>query len=401
MRVLHVIPAVARRYGGPSAAVLQMCRALGEAGHDVMLATTDADGAGALDVPLGILTEIEGVKTVIYRRQWSEAFKFSRPLAKWLRTHVPDFDVVHIHALLSHACMAAAQACRHLSVPYIVRPLGTLDPWSLAQKPWRKRVLLAAGGRGALAGADAVHYTAVAEQASVEDAFETRGGFVTPLGIDEAWFAPPIPYEERAAAPFILSLSRLHPVKALDALIEAFGRVARGSWRLVIAGDGDRAYLDTLKALAGRSPAADSIEFHGWVDGADKARLLRTASVLALPSHHENFGVGLAEAMACGTPAVVSRHVMIAGEVAGAGGGWVCDNTVPALAECLARVLSDSRARLEASRAARVHAAQYAWPRVAATLTQAYERVCAAGSAGRVGRTAVTGATAPHLGHRR
>lgn len=401
MRILHVIPAVARRYGGPSAAVLQMCRALSETGHDVMLVTTDADGAGALDVQLGVLTEFDGVKTVFCRRQWSEAFKFSRPLTQWLRTHVPDFDVVHIHALLSHACLAAAEACHRLRVPYIVRPLGTLDPWSLAQKPWRKRILLAAGGRGALARAAAVHYTAVAEQASVEEAFEARAGFVAPLGIDEAWFAPPVPYEERAAAPFILSISRLHPVKALDALIGAFGRIDRGSWRLVVAGDGDRAYVDALKALAGRSPAADSIEFHGWVDGADKARLLRTASVLALPSHHENFGVGLAEAMACGTPAVVSRHVMIAGEVAGAGGGWVCDNTVPALAGCLAQVLPNSRTRLEASKAARAHAAQYAWPRVAATLIQAYERVCAAGSAGRVGPTAVTAVTTPPLGHRR
>ncbi len=383
MRILHVIPAIARRYGGPSTAVLQMCRALSDAGHRVMLATTDADGSAALDVCLGVPTRVEGVETIVFRRQWSEAFKFSRPLGVWLRAHVSDFDVVHIHALLSHACLAAADACRRMHVPYIVRPLGTLDPWSLAQKPWRKRVLLSAGGRTALAGAGAIHYTAAAEQASVEAAFETRGGFVAPLGLDETWFAPPIAYEQRAAMPFVLAISRLHPVKALDVLIEAFARIDRGGWRLVVAGDGDRRYAARLKALAAGTAAASAIEFPGWVDGQHKAELLRTASVLALPSHHENFGVSLAEAMACGTPALMSAQVMIADEVAAMGAGWVADNTVPALAASLREILTNGPARRDASRAARAYAERLAWPRVAAALTAAYERVCAAGNAGR------------------
>lgn len=399
MKILHVIPAVARRYGGPSTAVLQMCRALSDAGQGVVLATTDADGGGSLRVPLSCPTRLDGVDAVVFPRQWSEAFKYSRPLAAWLRRHVLQFDVVHIHALLSHACLAAASACRRADVPYVIRPLGTLDPWSLAQKPWRKRVLLFAGGRTALAGADAVHYTAAAEQASVEAGFQTRRGFVAPLGLDDALFAPPVPYDARATNPFVLAISRLHPVKALDALIEAFARVHDGRWRLVIAGDGEAQYVRRLKALAAGTPAARAIEFRGWVDGDEKRVLLRTASLLALPSHHENFGVGLGEAMACGTPAIVSRHVLIAADVAGAGAGWISDNTVPALTDSLREVLDDAPARAAASGAARAFAERLTWPRVATTLIATYEQVVRQAAESRLSRISVTAGSTRRQGH--
>src|SRR5216683_7337951 len=128
MRVLHVIPSVAPRYGGPSNAVLAMCRALGRKGVDVLIATTDADGEGRLPVEHGRVTSYGGTPAIFFPRQWSEAFKYSHPLAHWLDQHVADFDAVHVHAVFSHACLAAGQACRRAGVPYVVRPLGTLDP---------------------------------------------------------------------------------------------------------------------------------------------------------------------------------------------------------------------------------------------------------------------------------
>src|SRR5205085_1067284 len=131
VKVLHVIPSVAPRYGGPSRAVVDMCRALRGGGVDTLIATTDADGEGRLAVELGRHTLFKDVPAIFFSRQWSEAYKYSRPLAHWLDAHVGDFDVVHIHAVFSHACLAAAKACRKRGVPYVVRPLGTLDPWSL------------------------------------------------------------------------------------------------------------------------------------------------------------------------------------------------------------------------------------------------------------------------------
>lgn len=384
VKVLHVIPAIAARYGGPSIAVMQMCSALGAAGVSVRLVSTDADGDGVLDLPRGVPTEVDGVEVVVFRRQWSEAFKYSRPLARWLDRHVADYDVVHAHALLSHAPLAAARACRRHGVPYLIRPLGTLDPWSLAQKPWRKRLLLACGGRRSLAMADAVHYTAAGEQRLVEASFKTRGGFVAPLGVDASLLAAPrLADPDRARPPFVLALSRLHPVKALDRLIDAFALAHRDDWRLVIAGTGESDYEAALKDRAARSRARDYISLVGWVGGEDKTRLLRTAAVLALPSHHENFGIGLAEALGCGTPVLLSPHVLVSDEIAEAGAGWVCENDVASLAAALGDVFSDPGAREQKGRAARGFAEARTWPRIAASLVETYESLSRASRGAR------------------
>jgi glycosyltransferase involved in cell wall biosynthesis len=375
MKILHVIPAIAPRYGGPSTAVIQMCRALAATGADVHLAATDADGPGRLPYPPGEWSDVEGIPTILFRRQFSEALKYSAPLAAWLRASVSQYDVVHVHALLSHACLAAAAACRASQVPYVVRPLGTLDRWSLAQKPWRKRVLLALNGRTALAGAAAVHYTAIGEQRLVESVFETRGGFVAPLGIDSAILDEAIVSDpERHRGPYVLALSRLHPVKALDALIDAFGdtfTIAR-KWRLIIAGDGDEAYVRKLKVRAAESAAATAIEFRGWVDGEAKRDLLRWASLYALPSHHENFGVSLAEALARGVPAIVSSHVLIGDDLAAANAAWVTANDRDSLAKTLLHAMTDDETRREKSAAAKQFARDLAWPRVASRLIDVY-----------------------------
>src|SRR5438445_1337264 len=191
MNVLHVIPAVAPRYGGPSHAVLGMGRVLANHGVNVCIATTDADGAGHLPVEHGKVQDWQGVPAVFFPRQWSEAFKYSGPLAAWLGDHVTDFDVVHVHAVFSHACLAAANACRSGHVPYIVRPLGTLDPWSLRQKPIRKRLLWHCGARSMLQKAAAVHYTTSEEQRLVEESLGLGRGVVIPLGVDAELLAAP------------------------------------------------------------------------------------------------------------------------------------------------------------------------------------------------------------------
>src|SRR5439155_17790873 len=103
MKILHVIPGVAPRYGGPSQAIIQMCRALQTEGEEVLIASTDADGASRLRVETGAPTVYQGVPTIFFPRQWSEAFKYSRSLARWLDANVDSFDVVHIHAVFSHS----------------------------------------------------------------------------------------------------------------------------------------------------------------------------------------------------------------------------------------------------------------------------------------------------------
>jgi glycosyltransferase involved in cell wall biosynthesis len=123
---------------------------------------------------------------------------------------------------------------------------------------------------------------------------------------------------------------------------------------------------------AAGSAAATAIEFRGWVDGEAKRDLLRNAAIYALPSHHENFGVSLAEALARGVPAIVSSHVLINEDLASANAAWVTPNDRQSLATTLLQAMMDDEVRQEKSGDGRRFAEGLAWPRVASRLLDVY-----------------------------
>lgn len=386
LRVLHVIPAVAPRYGGPSRAIFEMCRPLAGRGASVVVATTDADGGGRLPVELGREVDYNGVPTIFFRRQFSEAYKFSAPLARWLRRNISAFDVVHIHAVFSHACIAAAKACRRGGVPYVVRPLGTLDPWGMRQKPLRKRLFMRLGVDSMLRGAAAIQYTAVGEKAAVEGTLGYGGGVVIPLGIGGA---PPAADDSAAGAesepraiaegPYVLFLSRLHHKKGLELLLDAFVPLARlqelSAWRLVVAGDGEPSYVAGLRRKAQELGGEGCVSFVGWLDGDAKARALAGAALLALPSYQENFGICLVEAMARGVPLVVSPHVNLAPDVEEGGAGWVAGLDADSLRAALRESMLDGEERRRRGGAARKLAERFSPPETTRQLLDLYREI--------------------------
>jgi glycosyltransferase involved in cell wall biosynthesis len=386
MRVLHVIPAVAARYGGPGVVAVETVRALRSAGVDAIIATTDADGDRRLAVPTGHVVEWQGVPAVVMPLGGGEGFKWSGALARWLADHVREFDVVDIHAVFSHSSVAGGRACRRAGVPYVVRPHGALDPWSLTRKSWRKRLLLWSGGRQLLAGASFVQYTTAAEQAGAQQALAwLPEGRVVPLGVDDELFTSPSPDTER---PYVLAMSRLDEKKKLELLIEAFHATAVGAlshWRLVVAGAGDDAYTSGLRRQAAAGRAADRIEFPGWVQRGDKRALLSRVSVFASPSMQENFGLSLVEAMASGVPVLVTPGVNLSDAISSAGAGWVVDPERGAVAAALAHILGDADARVAAGRAARQLADRFRWRNSAAEVVRLYEAAMASRQGGRHG----------------
>ena len=257
MRVLHVIPSVDERSGGPAAAIVPMCRALMAQGIEVLLVTTDAGSEHERGGKPAFVRSYKDVPTILFPSQLGESFKYSRPLAMWLNSNIGNFGLAHIHAVFNHSSVAAAHACRKAGVPYLVRPLGTLDPWSMAQKSLRKKVFWQVSGKGMLRRAAAVHYTSEAEKRATEELFGLNHGKVVPLGIDgdnstplgKGELAKYFPF--LASDPYVLVMSRLHPKKGLDVFLDAFlwlledRRYAR--WRLVIAGDGPSEYVLKLK----------------------------------------------------------------------------------------------------------------------------------------------------------
>lgn len=371
MKVLHVIPSVSERSGGPAAAIVPMCRALQEQGIEVFLATTSH---GLTQIFTEEETDYKGVPARFFPVQAGASFKYSRPLATWLKTSVQDFDLVHIHAVFNHASVAAANACRKAGVPYVVRPLGTLDPWSMKQKAGRKKFFWSLVGKRMLCGSAAVHYTAAGEKTATEESLGINHGRVIALGVEMNG----LPQTKKAAdyfpalvgRPYVLLLSRLDPKKNVESLIDAFKSLKNDTWRLVIAGDGSRDYVSSLKKRAANS---EKIIFTGWVEGAQKETLLCDAALFALPSHHENFGLSVVEAMARGVPVLVSPHVNLAHEIEAANAGWIVE--LAQLKNGLAAALENETERARRGTAACQFSQQYSWQKTATDLIDLYRQI--------------------------
>jgi len=384
MKVLHVIPAVAPRYGGPSVAVAGYCRALARAGVQTTIATTNADGDGVLPVPIGEPVRHVGTETWFFPRR-GEAFKYSAGLSRWLDASVSRFDAVHIHAVFSHASIAAGRAARRAGVPYIVRPLGSLDPWSLAQNSWKKRLLLWSAAGSLLEQAAGIHFTTSDEARLAAPVAGKSDGRVVPLGIEDSLLDAPLrPMVERT--PEILAITRFHPKKNLDALIRAFHSVAGAApfdrWRLTIAGAGDEDYKRQLVSLAKSGPASDRVEVLDWIEGDEKTQRLLRASIFAVPSHQENFGLALVEALASGLPAIVSGGVNLSFAIADAGAGWISGTDDESIAAAIRLAMGNSLERERRARNARDLARGFTWAAAADQLIDWYGAVAAARSVG-------------------
>ena len=360
-----------------------MIAALRAGGVDASIVATDADGPGRLPVDLGTETMFQGVPVRFFSCQASESFKWSRPLASWLHSQVHAFDLVHVHAVFSHSSIAAGRACRAAGVPYIVRPLGTLDPWSLSRHAWRKRLLLRVAVRSLLSGAVAMHYTSDGEARLAETALPwLPAPVVVPLGVDEQLFAEsPADVESNTRTPYVLAMSRLDPKKGIEVLIDAFHHLIaqspRSPWSLVVAGDGNPDYVKRLRSAAEQGAGASRIAFRGWVEGQERAQLLRGASLFALPSHQENFGIAMVEALAAGVPAMVAPGVNLGADIESAGAGWVVSRDRTVWRNALLAVTADEGERQRRAACAREYARRFHWSAVAASLDTLYKALAA------------------------
>jgi glycosyltransferase involved in cell wall biosynthesis len=144
---------------------------------------------------------------------------------------------------------------------------------------------------------------------------------------------------------------------------------------LVLAGDGPADYVGDLQQRAQSQDSGNKVLFTGWLDGSLKVSALQNASLLALPSHHENFGLCVVEALVCGTPVLVSRHVNLAPKIQAAGAGWTTKLDAEEMKKTLTFALGDASERERRGRAGSELAKEFAWPQIAQTLHGLYQRV--------------------------
>jgi len=310
---------------------------------EVHVATTDDNGTERLPVPHGVAQHEEGATYWYFPRQ-TRFYTFSWPLTLWLARHVREFDLVHIHALFSYAALPAAVLARRAGVPYIVRPLGTLNRWGVENRRRRLKKLSFRLIEGRiLAGAAGVHYTCEQERLEAGE----LGVSTKPLVIPNAVDLPP--RDELSAGPSrerkgILFLSRMDRKKGIELLLEAFACV-RQKWPdalLILAGSGDPKWIATLRAQADELGIASGVHWAGFLAGEEKWSAFSSAEVFVLPSFSENFGIALVEALACGCPVVISDQVGIHREITRAEAGLVTRCRAGELATAILRVLDDS-----------------------------------------------------------
>jgi glycosyltransferase involved in cell wall biosynthesis len=332
-----------------------IARSLAGVGMQVDVATTDDDGRGRrFLVPLGRRVEQDGYGVFYFRKQ-TEFYKVSWQFRRWMARHASDYDLIHIHALFSFTSTTAARLARRAGVPYVIRPLGVLNSWGMKN---RRRLLKLLSFRFVeqpiLRHAVAMHYTSYGEQIEAEQSGASALASVVPLEIDVGEYQKlPGPeqffeqFPEAAGRQVVLFLSRLDAKKGLDLLLQAFAKVHAQFPQsvLVIAGSGEESYVSRLRAQAQQLGLAEEIVWTGFLAGADKLSAFAAATVFTLPSHSENFGIALVEALAAGLPCVTTERVAVSEDVRKRDAGLVVPCDASAIAAALKELLSNPQLR--------------------------------------------------------
>ncbi|MDA1040536.1 MAG: glycosyltransferase [Planctomycetota bacterium] len=383
MHVMHVMASLSPAGAGVYEAVLGATRAFVQG------------GAGRVTI-VGATDRAESWPQV--RRAWEEAGAEVITVPWWaivscgsfgavrVQTKARSVDAVHGHGLWCGASVAAAALSRQLDCPLVISPHGMLERWARRHHGRRKWLAWTMAERAAVGRADLLQAMSEPETASCRAAGLLQPIVVYPVGIE-------IPAEvskrgtegemrQANGLQTCLFLSRLHPVKGLSMLLEAWSIVRPVDWRLVIAGPDQHGYRAAMERLATHVGIADRVAFVGPVHGADKTKLLGEADLFVLPSHSENFGVAIAEALAAGIPVITTIGTPWSMLPAHAAGWWVPPD-VTSLAAALREATSlPSPALREMGQCGRALARERCdWPAIAATSRDAYRWLLEGGTA--------------------
>jgi glycosyltransferase involved in cell wall biosynthesis len=288
-------------------------------------------------------------------------------LVPWLKQNADKYDIIVINGLWNYLSLGAWRGLRKSKVPYFVYTHGMLDPWFKQKYPLKhaaKQLFWFFSEGQLLRHAKAVLFTSEEERRLARNAFypykvasEVVVGYGTadPPADDgtakRAFYAQfPLLLEK----PFILFLGRLHPKKGCDILIKAFHRVQdRFPYDLVFAGPDQVGWKEELASLAKDLNLSDRIHWTGMLAGDQKWGALRSCEAFILPSHQENFGVAVAEALACGKEVLITNKVNIWREVEQSGVGLVEEDTEQGIVNLLENFLERNKTRISASNHAR------------------------------------------------
>lgn len=371
MRVLHVIASVDPRHGGPIEGVFSSSEVWFRHGHERHIVSLDPPSAPWLEKARAPVEAVglDGRLIAALRRvaPWMR-YGYSPQLKPWLRAHANHYDAVIVNGLWSYASLGAWRALRRGPTPYYVFTHGMLDPWFNAAYPTKtffKTIFWRLFEHRVLRDAAGVMFTCEEERRLAGGSFKPYRAREIVVGYGArdvsgdaqarraAFFARTPAARDRR---LILFLSRIHQKKGVDLLIAAFARhaAAHPGVDLVIAGPDQNGLQPELMAKAARLGVAARIHWPGMLSGEAKWGAFRAAEFFVLPSHQENFGIAVAEALALGKPVLITDKVNIWREIEADRAGVVVRDSMEGVADGLQRMLAMSEAeRIAMGEAAR------------------------------------------------
>ncbi len=355
MNILHVIPSINPASGGPAEGLRQLCHIYHMGGHHVSVATLDSpESVKKYNFPAEVFAL--GPGWGIYGYAWGAV--------KWFKDNVSKYDVVFINCIWQYNTLAAYEALAGTKIPYAVFTHGMLDPYFKRRFPLKhikKTIYWHLFLQRILANANTLLFTCEEEKILARQSFpryRVRETIVpygtfgpdcdTAQAVEEFLTKWPHLRGKRLA----LTMGRIHPKKGTDILIEAFAGSLAGdpAWHLVIAGPDQIGMQGQLQAFAARLGLEGKITWTGMLRDKMKWGVLSASEVFVLPSHQENFGIVVAEALVCNLPVILSDKVNIWREVVNYWAGLICEDTMESTRNALLRWAALSQAEIAALR---------------------------------------------------
>ena len=295
MKVLTFVSSIDLSSGGPSRSVPMLVKGLAELGVDITLMTIRSDNMNVHALE-GTIANLKVLEPSFSRKE----------IAQYLENE--KFHLIQIQSMWDLPYHKVMVEARKLGIPYIVTPRGMLEPWSLSQKKWKKKLAWWLYQRNDVQKSVCVFTTAKMEAEHVTNLGITTCKAVIPNGIETDSY--PCKTSVDVVKKQVLFLSRVHVKKGIEILFDAWKRIHSefAGWQLLVVGNGEAEYIQSLENRVENLGLKENIKILPPVFGNDKIQLYQESALFCLPSYSENFGMAIAEAMSCGTPVITTTN---------------------------------------------------------------------------------------------
>lgn len=346
MRILQVCAAYkpAYVYGGPTMSVSMLSESLVRSGVQAEVYATTANGKEELPVASGEIVNVDGVNVTYFRRLTKDHTHYSPALFTRLKNEAKNFDLVHIHAWWNLVSLFSCHIALRRGVPVLLSPRGTLSGYSFHNKSAGMKWLLHQLLGKRLLKKCFIHATTPHEADSLLRLYQPRRVFVIPNFVKLPERQTRV-IDDNPPIFRLLFFSRIEEKKGLGLLLKALPAIT-APFRLTVAGNGDDAYIASLKELAASLGIAEKVDWIGF-QNENKFEVLRQHDLFILPSYDENFGNAVIESLAVGTPVLISEGVGLASYVAEKELGWICHNNAESIAWEINNIFANQQGELE------------------------------------------------------